>query len=97
MNMYQIFNAINGWYSLAGIIIVGCLVAAYYFPVFRQTFFGIAVVVGGAIAAYSKGVRDRAALERKQRDRMVKKINKKYDNIDKADPETKRRLDDGTF
>jgi hypothetical protein len=95
-----LFSTVWGWIGIAGVIAVACMAVAWFVPPLRT----VALAVGGAAIAaatiYTKGSRDRAALEQKRKDEAVKKAREKFDAIDARpdDPKTvKDRLDRGTF
>jgi hypothetical protein len=78
-----LFSTLWGWLSITAIIVMAAIAVAIVFPPFR--IFAIAVA-GAAIAAatfYTKGSRDRAALEKRRKDAAVKKVQEKFDAIDK--------------
>ena len=98
--MQAIFDSLWGWIGIAGVIVICCGVVAWFVPPLRN----LAVAIGGvAIAAasiYSKGSRDRAALEKRRREEAIAKAQEKYKEIDKRPDsieDVKRRLKDGTF
>lgn len=95
-----IFGSMWGWIGTAGVVVLICIVLGYFFPSFRVIGLAIAGVVISAASIYSKGSRDRAALEAKRRDEAVRKAQKDYADID-ARPDTgdsvAKRLRDGTF
>lgn len=91
---------LSGWLGLAGLIVVGCAVAAYIFPPFRRIAIEIAAVVFAAAAIYAKGNRDRSALENRRKEEAVQKAQKDYANIDARSDDPKsvaKRLRDGSF
>jgi hypothetical protein len=95
-----LFNSMWGWVGSATVIVILCGVVAYFVPPLRRLAIGIAGLAATVAAIYAKGNRDRAAIERRQREEAVKRLNKKYDEIERRPDTTadvKRRLDNGTF
>lgn len=86
--------------STVAIILAACGAVAWYVPPLRRAAIGVAIVTASLAAAYMKGNRDRAALERRRNDEAVRKVQKKYDAINKrkdTPADVKKRLDRGTF
>jgi xanthine/uracil permease len=88
------------WLGIGGVALAVAAAVAYFFPPFRN----LAIVIGGAVVAimfaYTKGNRDRAKLEAERREKAVKKVQEKYDEIDArpdSDSDVDKRLRDGSF
>jgi hypothetical protein len=81
------------WLGLGGASIGGLLALAWFFPPLRKYALLAAGVLATLLAAYSKGSRDRAALERKRRDQAVDKARSAYDKIDTR-PDDDRTVDE---
>lgn len=95
-----IFGTIAGWLGTAGIVVVICGVVAWFVPGFRRIAIEIAAVVIAAATIYTKGNRDRAALEQQRKDEAVKKAQDDYAKIDQRQDtpgDVSKRLRDGTF
>ena len=95
-----IFETLWGWWGVAGAVVIGCAIIGYFVPSLRLTMLAIggAFIAGASI--YTKGNRDRAALEARRKEEAVAKAREKYDEIDKR-PDTpsgaSKRLRDGNF
>jgi cytochrome b subunit of formate dehydrogenase len=95
-----LWNSLWGWIGITGVIVIAAVAVAWFIPAFRNIALAVA---GGAIAAttiYTKGSRDRAALEQRRKEEAVKKIQERYDAIDKRkddDKSVEDRLDRGNF
>jgi hypothetical protein len=77
-----IFGTLWGWWGVAGLTVIGCIVVGYFIPSVRMWAIGVAGVVLSGAAIYTKGNRDRAALEAKRKEEAVAKARKEYDEID---------------
>ena len=96
----HILSSMAGWIGIGGAIVLICVAVAYFFPPFRRAAIAVAITTIAAVGLYAKGSRDRAALERKKRDKVVKKVTEKYDEIDKrvdTDDDVAKRMRDGSF
>lgn len=95
-----LFNSIWGWAGIGGVVIIGALAAAYFFPPFRKLALAVAAGAVAVLAIYSKGASDNARREKEKRDKAVKKAEKDYAKID-ARPDkpddVAKRLRDGSF
>ena len=95
-----IFSSVWGWIGTAGIVVIASLVVGYFFPQFRIYALGVIGIVVSAATIYTKGSRDRAALENRRKEEAVRKANAAFDKID-ARPDTPdsvaKRLRDGSF
>lgn len=91
--MHFIFDTAWGWIGTAGLVVVICLVVGYFIPQFRLYALAVIGVVVSAASIYAKGNRDRANLEKRQRDDAVTKARKEYYEID-ARPDTPADLRD---
>ena len=87
------FETLWGWWGVAGVAVIVCGILAYVFPQFRIIALAIAGVFVSAASIYTKGNRDRAALEARRKEEAVQKARKKYDEID-ARPDTPADLAD---
>lgn len=98
--MHFIFDTMFGWWGVAGLAVAGCIVVGYFIPSLRLTMLAIAGVFLSSASIYSKGNRDRAALEKRRRDAAVKKAQDDYADIENR-PDTpasvSKRLRDGSF
>lgn len=95
-----IFGTVWGWVGTAGVVVLICAVVAYFLPQTRLTMLAIAGVFVSAASIYTKGSRDRAALEQRRKEAAVKKAKDDYAKID-ARPDTpgtaRKRMSDGSF
>lgn len=78
-----IFTSMWGWIGTAGIVALACLAVAWFFPPLRQIAVSIAGIAIAAATIYSKGARDRAALEARRKEEAVRKAQESYDKIEK--------------
>lgn len=78
-----LFNSLWGWLGIAGITVVGAFAVAWFFPPFRSMALAVAASAAGAAAIYTKGNRDRAALEERRKEAAIAEAKEKYDEIDK--------------
>src|SRR5678816_2857255 len=76
------FETLWGWWGVAGVAVIVCGILAYVFPQFRIIALAIAGVFVSAASIYTKGNRDRAALEKRRQEEAVRNVKKKYDEID---------------
>lgn len=81
------------WLGLGGVSIGGLIALAWFFPPLRKYAIAAAGVIAALLAAYTKGSRDRAELERKRRDQAVDRARSAYDKID-ARPDDERTVDE---
>ena len=96
----HILSSLAGWIGIGGSVVIICGAVAYFFPPFRRAAIAVAITTIAAVGLYAKGDRDRAAKERARRDKAVKKVQEKYDEIDKridTDDDVARRMRDGSF
>lgn len=96
----HVFSSLAGWLGITGIIVVGCLAVAWFFPPFRRIALIVAGVALSVATIYAKGNRDRAALERRRKEEAVRRAREKYDEIDKrpdTDDDVTRRLRNNGF
>jgi len=95
-----IFNSLWGWLGISGLIVAGCIAVAIIFPTFRVHALAVAGAVLAAATIYTKGNRDRAALEARRKEEAVRKAREAYDAIDRR-PDTPesatRRMRNGDF
>lgn len=94
------FSSMLGWLGVTGVVVLICGVVAWFVPPLRAPALAIAGVMISLATIYSKGNRDRAALEARRKEEAVRKAKVEYDAIDKR-PDTpddvSRRLRDGSF
>ena len=98
--MEFLFNSLWGWLSIASIVVIAAIAVAVFFPPLRKIALTVAAGAIAYAAIYAKGARDRAALEQRRKDAAVKKVQERYDEIDKRPDDAKSvkgRLDKGTF
>lgn len=98
--LHFIFDTVFGWIGVAGLVVIGCIAVGYFIPGFRLIAIEIAGVVISAATIYTKGSRDRAALEQKRKDEAVRKAQKDYAEINARpdNPDTvSKRFRDGSF
>ena len=80
--IHFIFGTVWGWVGTAGLIVVAAIVVGYFFPSLRwQAVVAAAVAITEAYI-YTKGSRDRAALEERRKEEAIKAVKEKYDEID---------------
>lgn len=86
--------------SLTVIIVAACVAVAWFFPMFRRIAIEVAVGVLGAMAIFTRGYMTAKKEEREKDEKMVKKAQEKFDEIDRR-PDTgsdvDKRLRDGKF
>lgn len=95
-----IFSSIWGWIGTATLVAIGCLAIAWFIPPLRPYAISIAGVIIAAATIYTKGSRDRAALEKRRKEEAVRKAKEAYDKIDARNDtpdDVVRRLRDGNF
>lgn len=91
--MHFIFDTLWGWWGVAGVVVIVCIIVGYFIPSLRLTMLAIAGVFLSAASLVTKGNRDRAALERRRRDEAVAKNRAAYDKIDKR-PDNAKTVED---
>ena len=95
-----ILHSLWGWIGLGGLVVILCLVVAWFVPGFRLVALEVLGGVLAATAIYTKGAKDAEALEAKKKEAAVKKAQDDYAKID-ARPDTSadvdKRLRDGSF
>ena len=95
-----IFNTLWGWWGVAIMVAIGCGIAAWIFPTLRVPLIAVAGVFISAASLVTKGRMDEKKAEAKRREEALKKVQEKYDEIDKrpdTDDDVAKRLRDGTF
>lgn len=95
-----IFSTVWGWIGTATLVALACLAIAWFIPPLRPYAVAIAGVFLAAATVYTKGSRDRAALEQKRKDEAVKKAREDYAKIDARNDtpdDVAKRLRDGNF
>ena len=95
-----IFGTLWGWWGVAGIAVLIAIVVGYFVPSLRLAMLGVAGVVISSATIYTKGNRDRAALEKRRQEEAVRNVQSKYDAIDKRPRppgSTADKLRDGSF
>lgn len=100
LDPFSIFDSVWGWAGAAGIIVIGAIAIGYLFPQLRVTAVAVAGVAIAIAAIYTKGSKDRAALEQKRKETTVKRIQDKYQKIDERktkEQDVYDRLKKGTF
>ena len=93
-------NPLVAWLGLGGAGIAGLLALAYFVPSFRKYALIAAAGLAAIMTAYTKGNRDRAALEARRKEEAVRKAQKDYAKIDARpdDPASvAKRMRDGSF
>jgi len=93
-------NPLVGWLGLGGVSIAGLLAVAWFFPPFRKMALAAAAAMFALLTAYTKGSRDRAALEQRRKDEAVRKAREAYDKIDARPDDVEsvgKRMSDGSF
>lgn len=98
--MDLIFNSIWTWIGLAGVVVIGCIIVGYLFPSLRVAALAVAGAALTVAGAFAKGYNARARLERKRQDEAVRKVQRKYDDIDKKPykpSDVERRIRDESF
>jgi hypothetical protein len=95
-----IFSTLWGWWGVAGLTVVICVIVGYLVPSLRLHALGVAGVVLTSASLVTKGARDEAAREKRRREAAVKKAQEDYAKID-ARPDTPddvaKRMRDGSF
>lgn len=95
-----LFSHIWGWVGVTTIVVAACVAVGWFFPQLRTAAAALAAAAISATAIYGKGRRDRAAEEKRKKEEAVRRVEEKYDEIDKR-PDTpsdvEKRLDRGTF
>jgi hypothetical protein len=82
--MWDFFvDYVFGWYGLAGVAIIACIVLAILFPQFRLWLGAAALGIFGVMSAIGVGERRRAKIEQRRKDEAVAEANKKYDEIER--------------
>ena len=95
-----IFNTLWGWWGVAGITVIACIIVGYFFPSLRLQALAVAGVVISAASLVAKGARMNAELEKKRREEAVRKARKEYEAIDNRHDtagDAVKRLRDGSF
>jgi hypothetical protein len=69
--------------STGVLIIVALCVAAYLLPPFRKWLLGAAGIVAAFLFAYAKGARDQKRAADRKNEVNVKRVEEKYDKIDR--------------
>ncbi len=95
-----LFETLWGWWGVAGVVVIVCGLLAYIFPQFRIWAIAVAGVFVSAATIYTKGNRDRAALEARRKEEAVRNARGKYDKIDSRNDtpdDVARRLRDHGF
>jgi len=95
-----LFSSLWGWIGVTGVVVIICGAVAWFVPPLR----GYALMAAGTALAltgiYTKGHRDRAALEARRKEEAVRRAQAEYDKINKR-PDTpadvEKRLSNGTF
>ena len=98
--MHFIFDTIYGWWGVAGITVIACVVVGYFVPSLRLAMLAVAGAAVSMATAFSKGYRARGKLEAQRKEQAVKKAKDDYAKIDsrKDTPDTvSGRFRDGTF
>lgn len=85
--IHFIFETLYGWWGVAGITVVVCLVLGYFFPSLRVILLAVAGVAISFATAFTKGWTARGRMERTRQDEAVQQARKEYDQID-ARPDT---------
>lgn len=94
------WNSLWAWIAIPGLIAVVLLVASWRFPEFRRILWAAAGLVAIAASLVAKGHRDRKRIEDEKREAAVKKVQEKYDEIERkpsGPSDVDKRLRDGTF
>jgi hypothetical protein len=95
-----LFNSIWGWLGIGGTVIAVALAVAWFIPPFRKLALTVAAFAAGVLAVYAKGASDAKRRERERSEAAVRKINKKYGEIDARpddDSTVDRKLRGGKF
>lgn len=90
-------SSVAGWLGLTGIVVVVMFAVAWFIPPLRPYAIAAAGTMIAFATIYTKGSRDRAALEKRRKDEAVKRAQADYAAIDKRPDEAEKRLKDGTF
>jgi len=100
MILDHLMSQINIWVVLSIVCGLGAIFIAIYVPPLRS----MMLTIGGAILAagafYAKGAKDQREAEKRKRDAMVKRLQKKYKDIDEkpvSPDDVQRRMKDGSF
>lgn len=96
----SIFSSMWGWIGTAGVVVIISLAVAWFIPPLRQLAVAVAGIAVAAATIYSKGSRDRAALEARRKEEAVRKAQESYGQIDKrpdSSDSVRNRLDSGSF
>lgn len=89
-----------GWWLFAVLGAGGAGAVWWFFPSLRVHALAAALALFALASAYSKGSRDRAKKEAARSEKAVKRVQERYDEIDRnpiSDSDVARRLRDGTF
>lgn len=98
--LHFIFETLWGWWGVAGITVIVCVVVGYFVPSLRLAMLAVAGAALSMATAFTKGYNARGKLETKRKEAAVKKAKEDYAKID-ARPDTpadvSKRLRDGSF
>jgi len=93
-------NTMWGWMSITSIVVIGCVVVAWFIP--SQRWAAIVTAAGAILATfiYAKGASDAKRREREKSERAVANVQAKYSEIDSRSDgpdDIAKRLHDGKF
>lgn len=96
----NLLSSLWGVLGTTTVIVIICGVLAWFIPPLRKPAIWVGSLALAVATVYAKGQRDRARLEAQRKEEAVRRVNQKYDTIEKR-PDTPGtvtdRLNKGTF